>query len=196
MARQPITRADVAGRSRVGDLVESSPRQALKTARSIKHPWYRCQSLSTVAEHWGTRKQKLEVLDEAFSAANEQDSVNRIVTVSAWPIRVLVALDPEKARPHLEKLLELADTEPHSLRRAQALFALAAALGDNTRLLDIVLPSLHRALMHGRGWRIDRLIRWSVEITKAWSAEETRQLILHHSDGAKKSRLMREHGLL
>lgn len=51
MVDSSITKEDVAGRARVRKLVLTEPREALKIARAIRHPWYRCQSLAMVAEH-------------------------------------------------------------------------------------------------------------------------------------------------
>src|SRR5688572_1353761 len=91
MAELPITAEDVRGRARAGDLSLTDPREALKVARAIRHPWYRCQALSSVAEAWGTQGQKREVLEEALAVAAEQSEINRIVTVSAWPLHVMVS---------------------------------------------------------------------------------------------------------
>lgn len=49
MADSTITGVDVAVRTHVSELVLTEPRKALRVARAIRHPWYRCQSLSMVA---------------------------------------------------------------------------------------------------------------------------------------------------
>ena len=98
-----ITREDVAGRTKVGKLAPTDPAFALKTARAINHPWYRCQSLSTVAEHI-EKSRRLDVIIEALKAAKEQSEINRIVTVSAWPMRQLVDIQPEFAESEINSL--------------------------------------------------------------------------------------------
>jgi hypothetical protein len=194
MTDPSITRADVRGRATVDELSRTDPREALKLARAIRHPWYRCQALSKVAEHWGTKAQRIEVLEEAFTAAQEQEEINRIVTVSAWPLRVLVSVAPEDAAAHLQRLVTLANDEPHTLRRADALSALARSVQNSRLLMQAVVPSLVQALLGGRGWRIDRLIRLNLEIVRRSMPEAVTGLIEHHSDGQRKRAFLKSLG--
>jgi hypothetical protein len=186
MSDPSITPDDVRGRARTDKLSLTDPREALKVARAIRHPWYRCQALSKVAEHWGTNVQRLGLLEEALAAAKEQQEINRIVTVSAWPLRVMVGIEPDAVREHLQRVVHLASREAHTLRRADALYAVARAIRDNSSLLAAVVPALTEALLNGHGWRIDRLIRLTVEIVKSSMPEVADKLIEHHSDGSKK----------
>jgi hypothetical protein len=181
-----ITRDDVRGRARADELSMTDPQKALKVARAIRHPWYRCQALSKVAEHWGTQTQRLGLLEEALAAAQEQQEINRIVTVSAWPLGVMVGIDPDAVREHLQRLVHLANSEEHTLRRADALHWVAFAVRNNPSLLAAVVPSLVQALFGGHGWRIDRLIRATVEIVERSMPEVVDRLIEHHADGSKK----------
>jgi hypothetical protein len=190
MTDASITSDDVRGRSRADQLSLTNPQEALKVARAIRHPWYRCQALSKVAEHCGTKGQKLALLEEALAAAQEQPEINRVVTVSAWPLGVLVGVDPSGIPEHLERLIHLAAREGHSLRRADALFAVANAIRENPSLLAAIVPALTEALLSGRGWRIDRLTRRTIEIVKGSMPEVVDELIEHHSDGSKKSALI------
>ena len=185
-----ITAEDVEGRERVHTLLENDPRQALTVARSISHPWYRCQSLVFVAEVWGTQEQKLQILDEAFAAAALQTEINRVVTVSSWPLQVLATLNASLAMPRVQGLVQQACKEPHTLRRAHALAALAWSVHPNEDLLTEVLPPLVHALLHGHGWRIDRLIRATVELAVLAMPQSVGALVAHHSDGRKKRRLV------
>jgi hypothetical protein len=190
MADASITRDDVLGRSLSDKLSLTDPQKALKVARAIRHPWYRCQALSKVAEHWGTKAQRLGLLEEALAAAKEQREINRIVTVSAWPLGVMVGIEPDTVRDHLNRLVNLAIGEGHTLRRADALYAVARAIRDNPSLLEAVVPALMEALLNGRGWRIDRLIRLTVEIIKSSMPEVADKLMEHHSDDSKKLTLI------
>jgi hypothetical protein len=190
MTDASVTRDDVQGRARADKLALTDPQAALKVARAIRHPWYRCQALSTVAKHWGTRTQKLDLLESALAAAQEQKEINRIVTVSAWPLGVMAGIDPDKAQEHAFRLVLLANHEEHTLRRADALFALASSTRSNSQLLEAVVPALTGALLAGHGWRIDRLIRSTVEIVKPTMPEVADKLIEHHSDGKKKRELL------
>jgi hypothetical protein len=194
MVDPAITRADVRGRARAGDLCRTNPREGLKVARAIQHPWYRCQALSSVAEAWGTKTQKLEVLEEALAVAGEQSEINRIVTVSAWPLRVMVGVAPKAVAPHLCRLVSLAEQEPHTLRRADALSAVAFAVRQEPSLLAQISPALVSALLNGRGWRVDRLIRDAVELLSSSEPDVVEKLIEHHREGQKKRALLKSLG--
>lgn len=186
MADPSVTSADVRGRARAYQLAPTEPQEALRTARAIRHPWYRCQALSTVAKHWGTKPQKRKLLGEALAAAQEQQEINRVVTVSAWPVRVLTEVAPDDVTPHVQRLVTLANDEPHPVRRADALSALVSAVRDHPSLPSTVVPSLVAALLAGRGWRIDRLIRNYLEIVRRFMPEVVDTLIEHHGEGRPK----------
>jgi hypothetical protein len=190
MSETSITRDDVRGRARVDKLSLNDPREALKVARAIRHPWYRCQSLSKVAEHWGTKAQKLELLEKALASAQKQEEINRVITVSAWPLRVMAGIARDAVVPHLHRLVDLGKAESHTLRRADGLYAVGSAVKGDPALLAIVVPSLVQALMGGRGWRIDRLIRSTVEMVEGPMPEVVDQLVARHSEGAKKRALI------
>jgi hypothetical protein len=183
-----ITREDVARRGEVHDLAPTDPDGALKIARTIPHPWYRCQALSYVAEHTSTIPKKLKLLNEAFEAAQLQDEINRQVTASSWPLRILAQSDSVGATDRLLRLVAQADRESHPLRRADALYAVAGAVAEQPELLNLVEPSLVRALLEGRGWRIDRLIRNTILL--GISSENSRRLLEHHMDGREKRRFV------
>ena len=188
MWRETITPDDVRGRARVDSLAQRDPELALKAAKAIKHPWYRCQSLSAVACHIeGNRK--LVILKEAVEVAKQQTEINRIVTVSAWPMRQLAKVSPDFAKAEISWLVDLANSEPHTLRRADALFVLAQSVSGFPSQLNLIIPSLVRALLNGHGWRIDRLIRESIDLVEAVQPEALPLLVEQHSEGAKKRQL-------
>ena len=189
MGEHSISREDVVGRSRVDATAADDPKLALKIARAIKHPWYRCQALTTVAENV-RGKQRQDLLLAALKAAQEQAETNRIVTVSSWPLRVLANSNPEIAEAHLDRLLELAEHEPHNLRRAHALQALAFALSTNTTLLSKVVPVLAEAIIGGGGWRIDRCIRDTFELVRLTNPELLPALAHHHKPNRLQERLL------
>ncbi len=187
-----ITTADVDGRARVEALARTAPADALVIARSIRHPWYRCQSLATVAEHLGKQQKAIDLVEEAFITAQLQSDTNRIVTVSAWPLRIIAPLDSKLAAKHTTSLVHQANTEPHTLRRADALYMLARAVDHTPTLLELIVPSLRQALLSGHGWRIDRLIRKTVALIRSHMPGELDALIAHHSEGRKKRNLLAE----
>jgi hypothetical protein len=121
----------VQGRTSVDRLVGYDTDAALKKARGIKHPWYRCQALTSVGAVLQSAKDACAVLEEALSAANELEEPNRIVTVSSWPIHVLVERNLRDVKRDVEHLLEVISSEPHSLRRSDALLSLFGATFPN-----------------------------------------------------------------
>jgi hypothetical protein len=192
----PITSADVRGRDAVHRSAPSDPDGALVLARAIHHPWYRCQALTYVAESLTSRSRRLVTLESALLVAQEQEEINRIVTVSAWPLRVMAGIDAASVGAHLRRLVELAEKESHSLRRADALSTLAHSVQEYPELLAHVAPSLVEALLDGRGWRIDRLIRSAVPLVGQSMPEAMEKLVAHHSDGAKKRALLKSLGTM
>jgi len=189
MVDSSITREDVAGRARVAKLVLTEPREALKIARAIRHPWYRCQSLSMVAQHWGNAAQRKHVLLEALRSAEEQTQINRIVTVASWPLRVMASIDRDGVPQHVSRFVALANREPHSLRRADSLFALSKSVSGVFELLVLVIPSLVDALLLSYGWKTDRLIAWSIPMVRMVMPEALGPLVARHRPGSKKQRL-------
>ena len=131
----------------------------------------------------------MDLLHEALRAAEEQSQINRIVTVASWPLRLMVPIDTKVAKQHLERFIALANQEPHTLRRANALFALANAMAAEDKLLAVVVPSLAGALVHSYGWRTDRLIAWSVEMVGRTLPEAVPALVARHRPGSKRRRL-------
>jgi hypothetical protein len=189
MVDSSITKEDVAGRARVAKLVLTEPREALNIARAIRHPWYRCQSLSMVAQHWGNAAQRKHVLLEALRSAEEQTQINRIVTVASWPLRVMTSIDIDAVPQHLSRFVELANQEPHSVRRADSLFALANSVSGSSELLVLVIPSLVDALSMSYGWKTDRLIAWSIPMVRTVMPEALEPLLARHRPGSKKRHL-------
>jgi len=190
MSDPSITRQDVQGRAQVDALALAEPKEALKVARKICHPWYRCQSLTKVAEHWGSKSQRMAILIEALESAQLQPEINRIVTVSAWPLRLMASLEIDTTAAYLVQLVGQANEEPHGLRRADALFAVASRLENYPTLQALVAPSLTAALLQRHGGRVDRLIRFTVEILKDTIPESLSPLIAHHREGRKKQLLV------
>jgi hypothetical protein len=189
MCARDITREDVSGRARVADIAPKDSSAALKLARNIKHPWYRCQALASIAPYLA-RKTREQVLEEALMAAREQAEINPIVTVSAWPIRELAISHPELAAERIRGLVILANTEPHNLRRSHALRQLAFFVSDHPTLLSLIVPALTEALLGGGGPRIDRVIRDTFELIRTVQPKSLHALAMHHKTGRKQEQLL------
>lgn len=189
MSAMEVTPEDAAGRKRAAELAPLDAARALRAARAIKHPWYRCQALSMTAEHLRGPEREAALM-AALAAAWEQDEVNRIVTVAAWPIRGLAGFASEAAGGQLAKLVRLAQTEPHHLRRSHALLALAGAVSEHPPLLERVVPALAEGLLGGHGPRIDRCIRDSFDRVLQVRPELAWALAMHHKANRRQSLLL------
>lgn len=108
----------------------------------------------------------------------------------AWPMRQLVHIKPELAEREIKSLVALAELEPHTLRRADALFALSWSVSEVNSHLQLIVPSLIQALLGGHGRRIGRLIRYSVDLIQKAQPEALDALILHHSENRQKKKLL------
>lgn len=187
-----ITSEDVSKRAHVDKLASTDPYAALIVAQSIPHPWYRCQSLSTVAGYLKMPERQLMILDEAFKVAQMQEEINRIVTVSSWPLRIVASISPDKGKNRLNGLLYQAEKEPHPIRRTDAIFMLTMAVKDFPNLLEIAIPVLVKSILSGHGWKIDRMIRFLVPmlLEKKIFLEMAEPLIAHHRENRRKRRFL------
>ncbi|MEN6520502.1 MAG: hypothetical protein ABFD46_05040 [Armatimonadota bacterium] len=70
--------AGVDGRTRVSQTLGSDPNKALAIARSIEHPWYRCQALAEVVDHLDDKQQRSAIIREALNAAMENVEPNPV----------------------------------------------------------------------------------------------------------------------
>ncbi len=152
MWHDTIRPEDVKGRTETSRLLPDDPHSALKIARAIRHPWYRCQALAAVAEVHSS----VPLLIESFSAAYEQTEPNRIVSVASWPLRQLALREPAMAHVELEKLLRVAATEAHGLRRLHALERLFFAVASEPTLREQALAAFNAAAASCQGWRAER----------------------------------------
>jgi hypothetical protein len=187
-----ITPQDVQGRARVSKLAETDARSAAETAYAIRHPWYRCQALTAAAEVELESSKALKLVDDAFSAAREQDEINRIVTVASWPLKLCVRLAPERAAAALRELVAMAAGEPHTLRRSDALHSLLFAVKDTPKLKALVLPPLVEAISQSRGWRIERIIADVAPLAKDDYPEYVSRLLGAHRENREKRKLLEE----
>lgn len=187
-----ITRDDVQGRARATDLAESDVGAAADAAYRIRHPWYRCQALTAVADAQPDKVRAMRLISDAFRAAKEQGEINRVVTVASWPLRVCVRLAPEMAETELRELLATAAREPHTLRRGDALHALLFAVKGHPALKALVLPPLVESITSGRGWRIERLIADVAVLVKEDHPAYLPPLLAAHRENRRKRKLLVE----
>ena len=149
----------IRGRTRADQLVSTDPAEALKVARSIRHPWYRCQALSSVARNVVDPSAAGAILASALSAANEQLEPNRIISISSWPLSLLVHIDRADTQNNVDRLLAIISKEPHSIRRADGLLALLGAIHSDQTMREQVLSPLISALRVSTARKTGRLVR-------------------------------------
>lgn len=155
------TAEGVAGRDRVNGLAGTDPRAALTAARANPHPWYRCQSLARVAAEIADESKATSILREALAAAREQEEPNRIVSVSAWPISILVRRSLCDVSHIVGELLAIIGREPNPVRRGDALLMLLEAVIRDRSLRRTVLEPLLQACAEGRGWKSRRTLQFA-----------------------------------
>jgi hypothetical protein len=149
-----------AGRGKVYEtLRRGDVATAVAVARGIDHPWYRCQSLAIAAMQVDDPTLRLALVDEALKAADQLGEPNRVVTVASWPMEVLASHGPaDRLQIEVRRLLAVAATEPHGLRRADAesvlLHHVWADGAGRQQVLDAFLATCGVAF----GWRRDRLL--------------------------------------
>lgn len=148
----------VFGRAKVDALASEDPEQALQLARTIQHPWYRCQAITSIVEKNPFHLDADALLDEAMSAAFNQPEPNRVASVAFWPLRQMVLRSSPKAEIHVSALLGVISKEPHGLRRLDGLRAILTAVAPSEALRACVLPVFRVALDASQGWRTERIL--------------------------------------
>lgn len=145
-------------RDSVGTLAASEPVRALEMARSITDPWYRCQSLVHVAWSLGDQHQGDELIEEALTAAFEQDEPNRVVSVASWPVWVMVHKGDRRLNSVVTELLDKIQSEPNPVRQGDALLLLFEAVYHEPQLREQVLDPLLRACEQMKSWKRPRIL--------------------------------------
>lgn len=167
----------VVARAKVAKLAKSNPIQALRVARSIEHPWYRCQAITSIVEANPADHGARKLLEEALAAATSQDQPNRVASVAFWPLRLLVTIGSDKAAAWTRELLETIAKEPHGLRRLDGLRAILAAVAPSQELRELALESFTLTAAASHGWRTERIINVIAEVLLPFDREAASQLL-------------------
>ena len=67
-------------RNRASKLSKTNYKEALKLAKKISDPWFKCQALSNVARNCNDKLKSKTALYDSFEAAEEISDPNRHVT--------------------------------------------------------------------------------------------------------------------
>ncbi|MBX3176951.1 MAG: hypothetical protein KF886_06315 [Candidatus Hydrogenedentes bacterium] len=136
-------------RDQVKALVSEDLERALVMAREIPDPWFRCQALSFVALRTQELNARRSLIADAFQAALLLRERNRVVSVSAWPLRVIAESNDAKwTELECKRLLEIMSKEPSPIRRADALeFLIGAAAYGPRYVFELVLSEFRNACL-------------------------------------------------
>jgi hypothetical protein len=185
-----LVSSDVQDRARVHQFITSDVGKAFEIASAMGHPWYRCQALAAVGDVLPEAKARV-ALDRALRAAHELTEPNRIVTVASWPVGVWVRRGLGDISGEIEKLLAIIATEPHSLRRADALSWLIGSVAPDDKLRERVLSAFLASLHASHGWRAERLWANLVLLMREHDASAAQNVLHAMPEGRAKRRLSR-----
>jgi hypothetical protein len=147
----------VGERARVSDLAATDNHGALRIARGIGDPWYRCQSLACVAR-FAPHGEFDDRIAEAFAACFDAPNAYKLVAVAAWPICALIEREQTpRLRELIPRLLKMADSIDHPVSRMDALGSLLYAVfpaGDPFR--KTVFQEYARACEVANSWKASR----------------------------------------
>lgn len=132
--------------------------KALRLARKVSLPWFRCQALAHVARY-APDEQVVPRAEEAIAAAFADTEIYIRVAASAWPLRALIERDQSQKALHLlSPILQLSPQIEPPISRGDAIFLLWEALftiGGATRqsMTNTLVAS---CVGHKKGWWILR----------------------------------------
>ncbi len=149
----------VALRHRVHITVKEDIEQAYKVARSIEHPWYRCQALAEVADHSDKASIKA-ILQESFESAMRCHDQNRRVSVAFWPLRAALKNDlRDLCLAFLNECIEQINQDMDPISKWCA-GSVVYAIKTDTDLLKKFYSTFANATSRGHGWRVERDIKY------------------------------------
>ena len=132
-------------RDRVARIAGSNSASALRIARNIDDPWFRCQALAYVAWNTANHKRFLGLVAESLESGWSIRDANRSVTVIAWPVAALAKRNYSRPdamkrsvgilREVITQLTEVIAKEPNPASRADALMLHIHALSPSRREL-------------------------------------------------------------
>src|SRR5262245_52387624 len=128
-------------RDHAARIAGSDNASALRIARNIGDPWFRCQALAHVAWHMPDHKRFLGVVAESLESGWSIKSPNRSVTVIAWPVAALarrifpgpdaMERSGRALREVIARLTKAVAEEPSPASRADALLLHVHALSPS-----------------------------------------------------------------
>lgn len=192
MTDDEILRA-VNDRRAVFDVAATDNHYALRIARQIKVPWYRCQALACVAR-FAPHGEFDERVDEALLAGFEGPNAYKRAAVSAWPLRAIIERGQTARLAELvPKLTAMAQAIEHPVSRMDALGSLLDGVfpaGDPHR--KTVFEAYASACDGANSWKAGRGLAGVALRFAPIDPELARAIIQSMRDGPYKRRAMRE----
>lgn len=146
-------------RAEVNQCVKKNPRAAYALANSIPHPWYRCQSLSAIAEIVPT-SEKSAILLESANAAKLCHDENRRVAVACWPLSIALKTELHDISERIfllccKELSKISDPMSGWIATSVLL-----TIKRHEKLCSEFFPVFENATRRGHGWRIERTLAY------------------------------------
>lgn len=146
-------------RRQVSENVAKDIAQAYELAKSLRHPWYKCQALSEVADH-STSKSIRRILQESFDSAMNCHDQNRRVSVACWPLRVAIKNNlKDLANSFLAQCINQLNQEMDPISKWCAA-SVVYTIKVDTDLLKSFYNTFVNATSKGHGWRVEREIKF------------------------------------
>ncbi|QZA82275.1 hypothetical protein [Deefgea piscis] len=148
----------VALRKQVNQIVSQDIDAAYLLAKSIRHPWYRCQALSAVAEKASDFSIN-KILSESFQSAMMCHDSNRRVCVACRPLLVAINRNREKLmNEFLHQCMKEINSPMDPLSKWCSVDVLIV-IKKKQSLLDLFIKTFIKSTSKGYGWRVIRAIK-------------------------------------
>ena len=172
-------------------LSRQNPAEALRIARSIDAPWFRCQAVAYAARY-GPPEQMLITAKEAFDAAVADSDAYRVVGASAWPLRALVECGyAREATVELTRLLALAPRIENPISRMDALFLLYQSAFPLPDARNKVLEPLRQAYQIEKSWKAGWVAREVILLVAREDPEAARSMVASIPDPVYQRKTLR-----
>lgn len=146
-------------RHQVSENVANDITQAYELAKSIRHPWYKCQALSTIADY-STKTSIKSILQESFDSAMKCHDHNRRVSIACRPLRIAIKNDlRDLANSFLEQCINQINHEMDPISKWCAA-SIVHTIKVDSDLLKSFYNTFVSATSKGHGWCVEREIKF------------------------------------
>ncbi len=180
-------------RDKVARMAPKDWKKALDAADRIPDGWYKCQALAHVAKICPIAKQQGTILKNAFKAGLASGDPNRVVTASAWPLRVLAETGKERAvEEETARLLEILRKEANPVRRMDALAEIVLSLVASRSSFLKALHEFEVACREANSWKVPRAVARVLPVVAQVDPAHASQLSQLVADAKERQKLGRD----